>query len=87
MTEYTKELAYKFNACPVNFEKTCQELVTEHKTIQQNITRFCVTWLKTLATDWTLTVDDRNYASVEIAKSLWAIEQAREQLERPIPYI
>ena len=87
MSEYTLKLSDTFNACPINFKKTCEELTLEHRTIQQNITRFCVTWLTTLATDWTLTTDTRNEASVAIAKDLWRIEEAKEILERPIPYI
>lgn len=86
-SEYAGKVSLMFNACPVSFKKTCEELTTEHKTIQQNITRFCVTWLNTLATDWTISVDDRNEASVSIAKDLHKIEAVREILNRPIPYI
>ena len=81
-----KELDVVFNCFPIS--KECiSELSHTHKTIQQNITRFCVDWLNNLATDWTIGVDGRNEAGVAIAKDLHKIEQAREVLGRPIPYI
>lgn len=86
-SDYADKVSDMFNACPVNFTKTCQELTTEHHTIQQNITRFCVTWLNTLATDWTIGMDYRNEASIGIAKDLHKIEEVKEILNRPIPYI
>lgn len=81
-----KELNTVFNCFPISKE-TIQELAGTHKTIQQNITRFCVDWLNNLATDWTIGTDDRNEAGVGIAKDLHKIEEAREILSRPIPYI
>lgn len=81
-----KELNTVFNCFPISKE-AISELAGTHKTIQQNITRFCVDWLNNLATDWTVYVDDRNEASVGIAKDLHKIELAREILSRPIPYI
>ncbi len=81
-----KELDKCFNCFPISKE-TIEELSTTHRTIQQNITRFCVDWLNHLATDWTMSTDARNEASVGIAKDLHKIEEAREVLERPLPYI
>lgn len=80
------ELDKAFNCFPIG-EKTIAELSTTHRTIQQNITRFCVAWLNHLATDWTISTDARNEASVGLAKDLHKIEEAREVLERPLPYI
>ena len=80
------ELSRTFNCFPIG-RVTIEELAHTHKTIQQNITRFCVDWLNTLATDWTLSVDERNEAGIGIAKDLHRLEEAREILERPIPYI
>lgn len=81
-----QELDVVFNCFPIS-HKTIEELAHTHKTIQENITRFCVDWLNNLATDWTISVDGRNEAGVAIAKDLHKIEQAREILERPMPYI
>lgn len=47
---------------------TCQ-----HRTLQQNLTRLCVAWLKELSNMEYF--DDRNKASVEFAKSI------KEQLD------
>jgi len=80
------ELSNVFNCFPISKE-TIAELSTTHRTIQQNITRFCVDWLNHLATDWTISTDDRNEAGVNIARDLHKIEEAREVLERPLPYI
>lgn len=91
MTEQNKtaqELEDIFNRSSLSNKEVCEWLSTRcHKTIQQNITRFCVAWLNHLATDWTISVDGRNEASVSIAKDLHRIEEAREVLARPIPYI
>ncbi len=80
------ELEEVFNCFPIR-EGTIEELLHTHRTIQQNITRFCVDWLNHLAVDWTYATDARNEAGVGIAKDLHKIEEAREVLSRPIPYI
>ena len=85
MSDYASKVSMMFNACPVNFKKTCGELITEHRTIQQNITRFCVTWLKTLATDPCVGTDYRNEQSVKVAKML--MESCPEAFEEPLPFI
>lgn len=74
-----------FNSCSLDMTKTCQRLIVEHRTIQQNITRFCVKWLETLATDPCVGVDARNEASVKVAKMLH--EKCPEAFEEPIPFI
>ena len=80
------ELSNVFNCFPIG-DKVIEELVTTHRTIQQNITRFCFKWIKHIATDWTLSTDARNEDSVGACKDLWKIEEVREILERPMPYI
>lgn len=42
---------------------------TEHRTIQQSITRFCVEWLRVCASE-DYRYDGRNEASHEVAKKL-----------------
>ena len=86
MNEKANELERVFNCFPIG-KSTIEELSNTHRTIQQNITRFCVDWLNYLATDWTQSTDARNEASVGLAKDLHKIEEAREVLERPLPYI
>ena len=75
--------------CSLGFvpELFCAEMRKDHRTIQQNITRFCIDWLNYLAEDWTQSTDARNEASIGIAKDLHKIEEAREVMHRPIPYI
>ena len=84
--EKANELNRAFNCFPIG-KSTIEELSHTHRTIQQNITRFCVDWLNALATDWTISTDDRNEAGVEIARDLHKIEEVRAILYRPIPYI
>lgn len=81
-----REMDIMFNCFPIG-KKTIEELSTTHRTIQQNITRFCLMWIKHIATDWTLSTDARNEASVGACKDLWKIEEVREILNRPMPYI
>ncbi len=81
-----KELDTVFNCFPIGRD-TIAELSCTHRTIQQNITRFCIDWLNYLAEDWTQSTDARNEASIGIAKDLHKIEEAREVMHRPIPYI
>ena len=84
-SEYAQKISNLFNSGPVSQTKAAQELITEHKTIQQNIMRFAVTWLKTLATDPCIFTDDRNEQSVRIARMLY--EKCPEAFEEPIPFI
>lgn len=71
---YTKECARKFGEMVNSFAfspKTIAEEIarTEHRTIQQSITRFCIEWLKVCASD-DYGYDGRNEASHEVAKQL-----------------
>jgi len=45
------------------------EMECQHRTLQQGFTRLCIAWLKRLA-DPDFMFDDRNKASVELAKRL-----------------
>ena len=85
MMTFADNLVDLFNTCSIDMAKTCQWLLVEHRTIQQNITRFCVRWLETLATDPCVGVDARNEASVKVAKMLH--EKCPEAFEEPIPFI
>ena len=85
MMIFADNLVDLFNTCSIDMAKTCQWLLVEHRTIQQNITRFCVRWLETLATDPCVGVDARNEASVKVAKMLH--EKCPEAFEEPIPFI
>ena len=84
-SKYADKVSDMFNACPVQFKATCSELITEHRTIQQNMTRFCMTWLKTLATDPCVGTDARNEQSVNVAKMLYSA--CPEAFDEPLPFI
>ena len=73
-SEYTKEsaralgeMANSFSFSPTEVAKQIAQ--TEHRTIQQSITRFCVEWLKVCASD-DYGYDGRNEASHKVAKQL-----------------
>lgn len=73
-TEFTKnkarEIGDLFNSFGLNAEDIAGQIArTEHRTIQQNITRFCVEWLRVCASD-DYGYDGRNEASHEVAKEL-----------------
>lgn len=62
-----------------NTEKIAEYMSREHRTLQQTFTKLCVDWLKQLAV--TEYYDERNKASVELAKSLMDIPEAKEVLD------
>ena len=66
-------------------KKVAQHLAVQHRTLQQTFTRVCVYWLKQLAT--TEYFDDRNAASVQLAKDLMNIPAAKEILDRGLPMV
>lgn len=73
-SEYTKDSARKLGEMANSFSfspKAVAEQIarTEHRTIQQSITRFCIEWLKVCASD-DYGYDGRNEASHEVAKEL-----------------
>lgn len=59
------ELSHFFN-CNSHLDKEqIEALAAEHKTIQQNITRFCLDWIRYIGTDYDLSrADGRNIDSV-----------------------
>ena len=74
VNDYTKECARNIGEMANSFAfngKSVAEYIaqTEHRTIQQSITRFCIEWLKVCASD-DYGYDGRNEASHEVAKEL-----------------
>lgn len=74
VSDYTKECARKIGEMTNSFSFTPKAVAeyiaqTEHRTIQQSITRFCIEWLKVCASD-DYGYDGRNEASHEVAKEL-----------------
>lgn len=72
--DYTEQCARNIgemcNSFSFNAKKIAEQIArTEHRTIQQSITRFCVEWLKVCASD-DYGYDGRNEASHEVAKEL-----------------
>ena len=64
------ELGRLFNSFSFYAEGVAKYIAqTEHRTIQQSITRFCIEWLKVCASD-DYGYDGRNEASHEVAKEL-----------------
>ena len=73
-SEFTVECARKIgdmcNSFSFNAKGIAEQIArTEHRTIQQSITRFCIEWLKVCASD-NYGYDGRNEASHEVAKEL-----------------
>ena len=73
-SEFTVECARKIGDMLNSFSFNCKEVAeqiarTEHRTIQQSITRFCIEWLKVCASD-DYGYDGRNEASHKVAKEL-----------------
>lgn len=73
-TEYTVQCAQAIGALANSYSfapKKVAEYIaqTEHRTIQQSITRFCIEWLRVCASD-DYGYDGRNEASHKVAKDL-----------------
>lgn len=73
-SEFTKESARKigdlFNCYGFGAKDVAEYIAqTEHRTIQQSITRFCIEWLKVCASE-DYGYDGRNEASHIVAKEL-----------------
>lgn len=84
-TEFIKEsvhqvanVANRMTAC--GCQKFADELSNHHRTMQQNFTRMCVSWLEHLASQDSF--DNRNEASVRIAK-----EFVDKVENRCLPYV
>lgn len=67
--ESARMLANMVNSFSFSPKKVCLALTREHRTLQQTITRFCVEWLKTCASD-DYRYDGRNEDSHIVAKKL-----------------
>lgn len=78
------EVSNILNNMGFNPEEFCEEFTREHRTIQQNLTRLCIHWLCTCASD-DYRFDGRNEASHVIAKAL--IESQDADFIGSIPYI
>lgn len=73
-SDYTKECARKIGEMANSFSFSPESIAkqiarTEHRTIQQSITRFCIAWLRVCASD-DYGYDGRNEASHRVAKQL-----------------
>ncbi len=92
MNEYKrKELAQNvrlvsdmLNNFGFDYDEFCKEFTKEHRTLQQNLTRLCISWLGTCSSD-DYRYDLRNEASHVIAKAL--IESQDADFIGSIPYI
>jgi hypothetical protein len=66
--ERAQKLANLVNSMGMDYEKTAEALGREHRTLQQNFTRFCIYWLLYLSK--VERTDMRNEASVWLAKEI-----------------
>lgn len=83
-TENVRKVSDMLNSFSFNPEEFCKEFTKEHRTIQQNLTRLCINWLCTCASD-DYRFDGRNEASHVIAKAL--IDRQDADLIGNIPFI
>lgn len=83
-TENVRKVSDMLNSFSFNPEDFCKEFSKEHRTIQQNLTRLCIHWLCTCASD-DYRYDLRNEASHVIAKAL--IESQSPDFLGAIPFI
>ena len=83
-TENVQKVSDMLNSFSFSYEDFCKEFSKEHRTIQQNLTRLCINWLITCASD-DYRFDGRNEASHVIAKAL--IESQSPDFIGDIPFI
>lgn len=83
-TENVRKVSDMLNSFSFSPEDFCKEFSKEHRTIQQNLTRLCIHWLCTCASD-DYRYDLRNEASHVIAKAL--IESQSPDFLGAIPFI
>lgn len=62
--------------CFFDERKAAEYMLREHRTLQQTFTRVCVEWLFALSKQEFY--DDRNAASVKLAKDLFALPEVRD---------
>lgn len=86
--EKAKMLSNLVNNMTLDYEGICEEMTREHRTLQQQFTTLCLTWLSTVAEDDYQT-DGRNEESKIVAKEL--LEGYKEKtgfdLYTKLPYI
>lgn len=73
--ENAEKLADLLNSMSFHPAQVCEAMTTQHRTLQQNLTRLCVYWLSTCASD-DYKYDGRNEASHTIAKALMESQDA-----------
>ena len=73
MQEKVNTVSSLVNNMSFDYVEFAKKFTCQHRTLQQNLTRLCVAWLKELSN--MEYYDDRNMASVEFAKSI------KEQLD------
>lgn len=73
--------------CFCDERKVAEQMLREHRTLQQTFTRVCVEWLKVLSEVGGSLYDDRNEASVRLAIDLMQIPEAKAILNRGLPLI
>lgn len=83
-TENVRKVSDMLNSFSFSSKDFCKEFTKEHRTIQQSLTRLCVEWLCTCASD-DYRFDGRNEASHKIAKAL--IESQDPDFIGCIPFI
>lgn len=83
-TENVRKVSEMLNSFSFSPEDFCKEFTKEHRTLQQNLTRLCINWLCTCASD-DYRYDGRNEASHKIAKAL--IESQDADFIGSIPFI
>lgn len=83
-TKNVRKVSDMLNSFSFSPEDFCKEFSKEHRTIQQNLTRLCIHWLCTCASD-DYRYDLRNEASHVIAKAL--IESQSPDFLGAIPFI
>lgn len=93
MSEYVdekkvQELDRLFNCSGID-HGTIAELSRTHRTIQQNITRFALDWIRYIGTEYDpAMVDGRNEASVQKCRDLMELPEVKEILDNGgIPFI
>ena len=78
--EMAEKMSNYVNCMSTDYEDFVKTMKCSHRTLQQNFTKLCIEWLKSLSEQEYY--DDRNEASVLFAKSI------KEQLDTvALPYI
>ena len=61
-SENVRKVSDMLNSFSFSPEEFCKEFTKEHRTLQQNMTRLCIAWIKTCASE-DFRHDERNRAS------------------------